>query len=330
MGYSVFVSHAHDDVQLVKSLETVIDGTLDDVQVRSSSSRPTRGGIEPGASWLEWINKSVRESDATIIVLTAASYNRPWLLWEAGAVSGVSLAEEGHKPIIPVVFELPLDSVPAPLRHQQFVDGARASGITDILEMMHAHVQRPGKLKFEQLLELKVPEYLRNVSAILAERRVPKAIAAPSTTRGVYHKTFQGEDLDLTVVNFTTLQDPDDMSGVAIVNGAGDWIIEIDVESPLRGQRHTADLRFRRSSPSVRGLIAFSVDSGEVHRHEEVIDLSQVRHHKYVVEYLAFRHNSRVAKVTIRPVDDEARKPGVFCLDSVSVYSLPHGGERRT
>jgi hypothetical protein len=118
------------------------------------------------------------------------------------------------------------------------------------------------------------------------------------------------------------------MSGVAIVNGAGDWIIEINVESPLRGQRHTIDMRFRRGSPEAQGRIAFRVDSGEVHRHEEIIDLSQVRHHKYVVEYLGFRHNSRVAKVTIRPIDDDARVPGVFCLDSVSVYSLPHGGDR--
>jgi hypothetical protein len=70
----------------------------------------------------------------------------------------------------------------------------------------------------------------------------------------------------------------------------------------------------------------FRVDSGEVARHEEVIDLATVRHEKYVVEYLVFQHVSRVAKIQVRPLDDLARQDGAFCLDSVSVYSLPRGG----
>ena len=85
------------------------------------------------------------------------------------------------------------------------------------------------------------------------------------------------------------------------------------------------DVRFRRDLPTARGLISFRVDSGDVAKQEEIIDLSRVRHEKYSVEYLMFRHISRIAKVVIRPLDEDARRARSFCLDSVSVYSLPHG-----
>src|SRR6266566_1863748 len=82
MGFTIFVSHATEDAPLVHALQTLIEDTLDEVTVRSSSSRPARGGIEPGSSWLEWIYESVANSDATLLILTSASYDRPWLLWE--------------------------------------------------------------------------------------------------------------------------------------------------------------------------------------------------------------------------------------------------------
>jgi hypothetical protein len=87
-------------------------------------------------------------------------------------------------------------------------------------------------------------------------------------------------------------------------------------------------MRFRPASAEASGTVMFRVDSGDVARHEELIDLSTVRSHKYSVEYLAFRHNSRIAKITIRPVDDAARAANTFCLDSVSVYSVPEHAHR--
>jgi hypothetical protein len=71
------------------------------------------------------------------------------------------------------------------------------------------------------------------------------------------------------------------------------------------------------------------VNSGEIEKNEEIIDLETVRHQKYVVEYLIFSQISRVAKVHIEPLDEEARQTGAFCLDSVSVYSLPRGNSSR-
>jgi hypothetical protein len=222
-----------------------------------------------------------------------------------------------------------LDAIPSPLRHHQLVAGNQPDGIRDVLDAIYDRVRHPSPEKFQRLVSLRIPEYLSQVSSILTQRSAGKELAVTErqTARtGAFDRTFQGEDLDLTVVNFQPRRDPEDMSGVTIVNASGDWMIEIDVESPLRGMRHAADMRFRRGDADRGGQVMFRVDSGEVARHEEVIDLATVRHEKYVVEYLVFQHVSRVAKIQVRPLDDHARQDGAFCLDSVSVYSLPRGG----
>jgi hypothetical protein len=242
------------------------------------------------------------------------------------------MAVDERKPIIPLVFEMPLDDIPAPLRHHQLATGDDAEGIRDVLETVYDRIEQPRtrREKFQRLVSLRVPDYLAEVNTVLSQRSVvdrsdsgsPEPLArylAP------YDKTFQGEDLDLTIVNFTPKDDPEDMSGVTIVNGPGDWMIEIDVESSLRGARHAADMRFRRGDATGGGHVLFRIDSGEVEKHEEIVDLSTVRYEKYVLEYLVFRHVSRVAKIQIRPIDQPAKQPGAFCLDSVSVYSLPRG-----
>jgi hypothetical protein len=112
---------------------------------------------------------------------------------------------------------------------------------------------------------------------------------------------------------------------MTITNDAGDWMIEIDVESPLRGQTHTVEIRYRRRDEHGSGHIELRVESGELIEHREIIDLSTVRWTKYVMEYLTFHHKSRIAKIVMRPVDEPARREEVFCLDSVSVFSVPHG-----
>jgi hypothetical protein len=325
MEFTIFVSHAHDDADIIGELSAVIDHTLDDIDVRSSSARPSAGGIEPGSSWLEWIYESVTQSSATLVILTEASYRRPWLLWEAGAVSGVSMSLAERKPIVPVLFGISSKDIPGPLRHLQVVDGRSAEGINDLLRILHRRVQRPSPAKFDELLRLKVPNYLRAVSKRLRERQ-DVTPASEGTGKAFYDRTYQGEDLDLNLVNFTSVPDPEDTSGTTITNNPGDWMIEIDVESPLRSERHTVEIRYRRRDATGGGRIELRVESGELTEHREVIDMANVRYHKYVMEYLTFRHNSRIAKVVIRPLDEEARREAVFCLDSVSVYSIPHGG----
>jgi hypothetical protein len=225
-----------------------------------------------------------------------------------------------------------MDEIPAPLRNRQAVNGDRMEGVTDLLQMLYERVQRPSLNKFQRLLEPRVSEYLQEVNSFLQKRAkatVDGLSGISLANSGLYEKVFQGEDLDLTTVNFVRREDPRDTSGVAISNNVGDWVIEIDVESPLRGMRHAVDVRFRRGTPTAKGKIRIGVDSGEVEKHEEIIELSALRYDKYVLEYLIYRHVSRIAKVSIRPLDDDARQADVFFLDCVTVYSLPRGGQIR-
>src|SRR5687767_11942900 len=88
----VFISHSTSDKPLVDALRALIRHTfVEPVEVAYSSASVSEGGISAGQDWLEWIGAQVQESRMTIVVLTPLSKARPWLMWEAGAVSGVGL-----------------------------------------------------------------------------------------------------------------------------------------------------------------------------------------------------------------------------------------------
>jgi TIR domain len=239
MTYTIFFSHAHEDAAIVGAVKELVQNTLDDVKIRSSSSGSTTGGIEPGSDWFDWIRQSIATSDATFVVITVASYNRPWILWEAGAVSGYTLALDAKKLVIPIIYGLPLAALPAPLLQRQAVLGDDASAIRDVLLTLHQTIKRPSQEKFLRLVDTAMQDYLGQVERLLRERSGGEQSAGQPQ---LYTKTFEGEDLDLNVTNFVARADPEDMSGVAIVNNDGEWIIEIDSESPLRRQRHVAEV----------------------------------------------------------------------------------------
>src|SRR5262249_51915704 len=121
----VFVSHSTSDKPLVDALSTLIRDTfVETVEVLYSSASVSSGGISAGEDWLEWIRTQVQQSIMTIVVLTPLSKTRPWLMWEAGAVSGVGLARGASTPVVPLLFGLRGDDVPSPLRARQTKSGS--------------------------------------------------------------------------------------------------------------------------------------------------------------------------------------------------------------
>jgi hypothetical protein len=101
-----------------------------------SSASVASGGIEAGQSWLDWIHTQIKESIMTIVILTPLSKTRPWLMWEAGAVSGIGLVQNTSSPVVPLLFGLKGDEVPSPLRERQTKSGAIEYDIRDLLESM--------------------------------------------------------------------------------------------------------------------------------------------------------------------------------------------------
>jgi tetratricopeptide (TPR) repeat protein len=84
---SIFISHAHSDWRLAKRLQQLLETTSRngfDVAVSSE-----QGQIKSGENWRDWIDDKVLNCDVAIVLLTPASFRGRWVLWEAGAVTGV-------------------------------------------------------------------------------------------------------------------------------------------------------------------------------------------------------------------------------------------------
>jgi hypothetical protein len=164
----VFVSHASSDHPLVDALGDLIGGAfVEHVDFSSSSSSVESGGIPAGSSWLTWIYSQVSQSQVAIVVLTPLSNSRAWLMWEAGAVSGMGLAQGSPTPVIPLLFGLEPDEVPSPLRDKQTKSGLTLAGIKDVLES----IRRIGNLTYRSPPEVEAlsTAYLDTV----AECRIP-------------------------------------------------------------------------------------------------------------------------------------------------------------
>ncbi len=170
----IFISHAHSDMALASCLKQLIVGVFgDEVSVDFSSDQSMGGGIPSGAEWLPWILEKIRESDVTIVLVTPESANRPWLMWEAGAVSGIALALGAGTVIIPLLFRLEKEKVPGPLAARQAEQGESDDGIRRVLLGIHSIVKEPEERVLNYLFNDYIPKYHDAVRAALFDRPIP-------------------------------------------------------------------------------------------------------------------------------------------------------------
>jgi tetratricopeptide (TPR) repeat protein len=174
MAKNVFISHAHDDKALADAVTELVRRVFDEhAMVSYSSDQSSGGGIQAGSQWLEWILQQIQQSDVTIVMLTPASISKPWLMWESGAVSGVSLALKEGTPIIPLLFRLDKDQVPSPLGDRQAEYGESLEGIERVLQALQASIGEPESRLMPLLLREHVPPYLEQVKLAVQDRPLP-------------------------------------------------------------------------------------------------------------------------------------------------------------
>lgn len=171
----VFISHTHANKPLADALRDLLGNLFStnmevvyssDDSISFSSDHATPDRLEPGESWMDWIQDQVKTSDAAIVLLTPESVHKPWVMWESGAVAGVASAARKKSALIPITYRLHTEEIPAPLRQLQAASGEKKTDIEKVIATLNRHLkarERPQAHLFKPALEKYVPEYLTAV-----------------------------------------------------------------------------------------------------------------------------------------------------------------------
>jgi tetratricopeptide (TPR) repeat protein len=170
----IFISHTHADADLAHALSEAIAGIFGDLITTSySTKKELDGGIKPGEEWFRWIVERVREADIAVILLSPSSTQKPWVLWEAGAVYGAGIAssDTNARKVRPLVFKLSGDQVPSPFANIQGVNGDEKSGIdrflNDLLNDFSAKMSQGQILNAGKRLDATIIQYLERIQKAL-------------------------------------------------------------------------------------------------------------------------------------------------------------------
>jgi tetratricopeptide (TPR) repeat protein len=174
--HSMFISLTHTDRAIADAIKDAVKQLFGElVEVYYSTSKEQGEGIKPGEEWFQWIKDRVKEADIALILLTPASVQKPWILWEAGAVTGVSMAttfdSKNPNRVLPVVYQLKTNEIPSPFHNIQIIRGDKKS---DIKQLFETFLEDFGKsftkaqaFKAGQLLEGTINNYLKEVNHAL-------------------------------------------------------------------------------------------------------------------------------------------------------------------
>ncbi len=140
----IFVSHTHSDKPIADSFAELIKTLFgEEILVSYSSKKELEGGIHPGEEWFHWIVEQVRQTEIALILLTPASIQKPWILWEAGAVAGAAYATVTDRArVYPVTFGIRPSEVPTPFANTQTITGTDKA---DVLKLTSDLLERLGK-----------------------------------------------------------------------------------------------------------------------------------------------------------------------------------------
>ncbi len=172
----VFISHTHADEEIAHALSGAIEILFGDLLKTSySTKKELDGGIKPGEDWFRWIVERVRAADVAVILLTPSSIQKPWVLWEAGAVygAGIASANTNTRKVRPLTFKLSGSQVPSPFAGIQGVDGGERSGIDRFLrDLIYDFTPRMGADQVFKAGEMLVPTidlYLNQIQRALRD-----------------------------------------------------------------------------------------------------------------------------------------------------------------
>ena len=131
----IFISHDSRDKKLAEAFEALLQDVSAGVLMFFRSTDNKRGGIPFGKPWFDEIMQKLSASTRVVALLTERSYNRPWILFEAGVANGKTI------PVIALSVGMPVkDAVEnSPLAHVQNVPDDEEALIKLVRELVGLH-----------------------------------------------------------------------------------------------------------------------------------------------------------------------------------------------
>lgn len=173
----IFISHTHSDRLLADAVAQLVEDLFGNrVVVRYSTQKEIDRGITPGADWYRWIVDQVETAQVAFILITPSSIQKPWVIWEAGAVAGAAFAskKEGD-PVIPLIYGVRTTELPDFFARFQTVtatDEADVIKLTDLLQQLFGDasgVSASAMRKFVEAQEKAIARYLVTVTQVLKD-----------------------------------------------------------------------------------------------------------------------------------------------------------------
>jgi tetratricopeptide (TPR) repeat protein len=171
---SIFISHTHSDRALAEAWRQLVQDLFADAYAfRSSSSWHLDSRPGAGQAWARWIEDSIRRANVALVLLTPSSVRKPWVLWEAGAVWGISLAagRQESSALRPLVYALPEKQIPEPFRLLQWLRGDQEADVKMLCQglMNHPSLSERSKERVRENLDRRVSEHMESVRQVMLE-----------------------------------------------------------------------------------------------------------------------------------------------------------------
>lgn len=248
----IFISHTQADEALAHALRDATRALLgESVVVSYSTNKELVGGIKPGEDWFRWIGEQVRDSKIALILLTPSSVQKPWVLWEGGAVAGVALSSEGSesRKLRPITYNLRTDEIPGPFGRKQITDGLNEADVLRLFEDMLSifGLEAERLIRAARLLEEVKTKYLWSAKEAL--RLAPMIV----TEAAVQEWVERINDLDRTA-RFSEAEELRDWMNVAFGRDAAEGLRPLD----LRIHRRLGEL-YAKAGKSGRAASEFEL-----------------------------------------------------------------------
>lgn len=185
----IFISHTHSDKEIADSINAAVVNLFGErvIDVEYSTKKESSGGIRPGEDWFDWIVDQVIESDVALVLLTPSSIQKPWILWEAGAVEGVSMAaersrsdnSERRRKVIPLSYKLKPAEIPSPFHRIQVTRGDQDEDVNqflrDLINQFAGSLDSDSLIRAGERLTKTAKAYMKRISE--AMQRAPLLVS---------------------------------------------------------------------------------------------------------------------------------------------------------